>query len=463
MRLAGILAATALTLLSGCAAPPVVTDSGPVHETVLHNGLRVIVKEDHRAPVVVSQIWYKVGSSYEHDGITGISHMLEHMMFKGTPTHPAGEFSRIIAEQGGRENAFTAYDYTAYFQQLERSRLPVAFELEADRMRNLSLPPEEFKKEQQVVMEERRMRTDDNPQSLTGEQFNAAAFELSPYHNPVIGWMDDIKNLDVNDLRQWYQTWYAPNNATVVVVGDVDPKEVFGLAQRYFGPLAPSTITPPKPRLDPPQTGERRIVVKAPAELPYLLMGYKVPVLKTADESWKPYALEVLAAVLDGGDSARFARELVRGQQVAAGVSAGYDLNSRLDDIFTLGGTPAQGHTVAELEKALRAQLERLKREPVSAEELARIKAQVTASKVYALDSVFYQAMQIGQLETVGLDWQLIDQYPQRIAAVTPEQIMAVAKEYFTDDRLTVATLDPQPLNGKMRMNSMGGGANAIR
>jgi zinc protease len=454
-----VLLSTAL--LAGCAgtltAPGTVTSVGPVHETTLGNGLKVIVKEDHRAPVVVSQVWYKVGGSYEHDGLTGISHVLEHMMFKGTPDHPAGEFSRLIAEQGGRENAFTAQDYTAYFQQLEKSRLPIAFELEADRMRHLTLDPQEFAKELKVVMEERRLRTDDNPQALTWEQFSAAAWQINPYRHPIIGWMDDLENLTADDLRRWYQTWYAPNNAALVVVGDVEPQEVFALAARQYGPLKPSTLTPPKPRVEPPQLGERRIVVKTPAELPMLIMGYKVPSLKTADEGWKPYALEVMAAVLDGGDSARLPRELMRGKQIAASVDAGYSLTARLDDLFTFGGTPAQGHDVAALEQALKAQIERLQREPVSQVELARIKAQVTAAKVYELDSVFYQAMQIGVMETVGLDWRLLDEYPQRIAAVTPEQIMAVAREFFVDDNLTVAVLEPQPLDGSAPHAPAGG------
>ncbi len=472
-RLTGILAAGTALLLSACAANPVAAPAtamsreagnGRVHEHTLANGLRIFVKEDHRAPVAVSQLWYKVGASYEHDGITGISHVLEHMMFQGTPKYPAGRFSRIIADQGGSENAFTAYDYTAYFQQLEKSRLPIAFKLEADRMHNLALPPKNYAKELKVVMEERYMRTDDNPVALTNEQFDAAAFQLSPYHNPIIGWRNDIEHLTVQDVRKWYRAWYAPNNAILVVAGDVDPQRVFAEAERYFGPIEPSVITPPKPRVEPVQLGERRIVVKAPAEVPYLIMGYKAPVLKTAREQWKPYALDVLAAVLDGGDSARFPRELVRGRQIASNVSAGYDMTARLADLFTFSGTPAKGHTVQQLERAIRAQIDRLKREPVSAAELARIKAQVTAAKVYQQDSVFYQAMQIGALEAVGLDWRIADTYPQRIAAVTPAQIMAVAKEYFTDDHLTVAVLEPQPLDGKgRRMALPQGDTHAIR
>ncbi len=422
-----------------------------VHERTLDNGLKVIVKEDHRAPVVVSQVWYKVGSSHEHVGLTGISHVLEHMMFKGTKAHPPGEFSRIIAENGGRENAFTGRDFTAYYQQLEASRLPISFELEADRMRNLLLLPEEFAKEVQVVMEERRLRTEDQPAALTYEQFMAAAFDVSPYQNPVIGWMTDIEHLSVDDLRAWYQRWYAPNNATLVVVGDVQAEQVFALAQKHYGKLRPSQPAEPKPRVEPPQRGERRLTVKLPAEVPFLAMGYKVPVLKTVDAPWKAYALEVLAGVLDGGASARLSRELVRGSQVANSAGAGYDLYARQDTLFSLQGTPARGRTMAQLESALREQIARLRDEQVSAAELARIKAQVTAAKVYEKDSVYYQAMQIGSLETVGLDHRLADEYVDRIAAVTPEQVQAVAREFLVEERLTVAVLDPLPIDGRTR------------
>ena len=443
-------------LLGGCSQMPpsgdaaVATSSdGTVHEYHLGNGMKLLVKENHRAPVVVSQIWYKVGSSYEHTGMTGISHVLEHMMFKGTAKHPTGEFSRIIAENGGSENAFTGRDYTAYFQQLEKSRLPIAFELEADRMRHLSLPPKEFKKERQVVMEERRMRTEDKPSALTYEQFMAAAFEVNPYHNPVIGWMNDIRNITVEDLRKWYHTWYSPNNATLVVAGDVAPEKVYALAQHYFGSIEPSTMPTLKPRIEPEQHGERRITVRRPAELPVLLMGYKTPSLHTVDAPWKAYALEVLANILDGGDSARITRELVRGREIAANAGADYDLLARHDTLLTLQGTPSQQHSMKELETALREQVKRLRTSLVSADELARVKAQVTAAKVYGLDSVFYQAMQLGMLETIGLDWHEADEYVDRVNAVTAEQVRQVAQEYLQPDRLTVGILDPLPMGNK--------------
>ncbi|MBL4638003.1 MAG: insulinase family protein [Proteobacteria bacterium] len=428
-----------------------------VSEYRLGNGLKLIVKEDHRAPVVVSQVWYKVGSSYEYNGITGISHQLEHMMFKGTENLGPNEFSQIIAANGGRENAFTGRDYTAYFQTLEKDRLEVSFRLEAERMRKLRIDEAEILKERDVVSEERRMRTDDNPKSLLREAFNSTAFVNSPYHHPVIGWMSDIQNYSLDDLNIWYQKWYAPNNATVVVVGDVEPAAVFSLAKQYFGPLKPEITATLKPQIEIPQKGLRTIQVKAPAELPYLMMGWKVPVVKTAETDWEPYALEVLAGILDGGNSARFARELVRGEEVAAGVGAGYGLFSRLNDVFTVAGTPAQGKTIADLQQAVKAQLDKLKQASVTDDELARVKAQVVANAVYERDSVFYQAMQIGMLDTIGLDWRLADAYVENVNKVTAEQVMIVAQKYFLDDGLTIGELVPLSVDGQEMKQSAGG------
>lgn len=438
-----------------------------VHEYNFDNGLKLLVKEDHRAPIVVSQIWYKVGSSYEHDGITGISHALEHMMFKGTDKHPPGEFSRIISANGGRENAFTGDDYTAYFQTMEKSRLAISFELEADRMRNLTLPAEEFKKEIEVVKEERRWRTEDKPQSYTYEVAMATAFQTSPYRLPTVGWMADLERMQVSELNDWYQQWYAPNNATIVVVGDVVPQEVYQLAKKYFAGLSAGKITPNVALPEPPQQGIKRITVKRPAEVPYLLMAYKVPVLKTAIdlpdqvEEWEPYALEVLAGVLDGGGSARFASRLVRGKEIAASVGAGYSFATRLDNVFTISGTPSRGKSTAELEQAIKQELTAVREHLVDAKELDRVKAQVVSSDVYEKDSVFYQGMIIGILETVGLSWRHADEYVARIQAITAEQVQAVAKKYLVDDRLTVAMLDPQPMQQQQRRAAGAGGRHA--
>lgn len=428
-----------------------------IHEKTLDNGLRVIVKEDHRSPVVVSQVWYKVGSMDEPEGLTGISHALEHMMFKGTSRLKPGEFSRIIAEQGGRDNAFTSYDYTGYHQQLEKSRLSVSFELEADRMRNLLLVPEEFAKEIQVVMEERRLRTEDQPEALLGEKFMATAYQVHAYKNPIIGWMPDLERMTVADLRRWYERYYAPNRATLTVAGDVEPHAVFALAEKYFGPVPRREVSATPLAAEPAQNGERRTRVSAPAEVPHLMLGYHVPVL-TADNSWEPYALAVAAGVLDGGNAARFARELVREQKMAAAADANYSPIARAPGLFTLEGTPVAGRSVDELERALRAQIARLRDEPVTEEELRRVKAQVVASDVYARDSVFYQAMQLGQLASAGLDWRLLGRYVERIRAVTAEQVQAVARKFFTDANLTVGILDPLPMKSeRKRPMSVGG------
>ncbi|MCX7094931.1 MAG: pitrilysin family protein [Methylobacter sp.] len=439
-----------LLLCAALLGLPVVASSAPtkVSEHVLANGLKVLVKEDHRSPIAISQVWYKVGSSYEPGGITGISHMLEHMMFKGTDKHAAGEFSRIIAENGGEENAFTGTDYTAYFQTMEASRLAVSFELEADRMRNLHLLPDELKKELQVVTEERRMRTDDNPQAKMQEHFNAMAYSNSPYKNPVIGWPSDIENYKVEDLQAWYQRWYAPNNATLVVVGDVQPKAVFALAEQYFAPLKPSELKAIKPQTEVEQLGVRKMTVKLPAKLPYLVMGYKAPVLKDAALEWEAYALEVLAGVLDGGSSARLESGLVRGKQIAVSVGADYDLHSRLPQLFTLEATPAEGKNVWDLESALKDEIGKLQIKLVDNEELQRIKAQVLAKAVYERDSGFYQAMQLGMLETVGLGWQKVDEYVDKVNQVTAEQVRDVARKYLIEDKLSVAYLEPLPITG---------------
>ena len=425
-----------------------------VNEYLLKNGLKLIVKSDHRATVAVTQVWYKVGSSYEYNGITGISHQLEHMMFKGTENLAPNEFSRIIAANGGRENAFTGRDYTAYFQTMEADRLEVSFRLEAERMRKLIIDERELIKEREVVAEERRMRTEDNPIAMTREAFNATAFINSPYHHPIVGWMSDINHYEAEDLREWYQKWYAPNNATIVVAGDVEADAVYKLAEKYFGKLTREVTAVVKPQIEVPQLGMRKVIVQTPAELPYLMMGWKVPVVKTTDVAWEPYALEMLAGILDGGASARFSRELVRGKEIATSIGAGYGLFSRLDDLFIVAGTPTKAHTVPELEQAVMQQIVQLQTELVSEQELKRVKAQVVANKTYERDSVFYQAMQIGMLETIGLDWRLSEEYVKNIDAVTAQQVQTVARKYFIDKTLTVAELIPQPIYDKPRPKS---------
>ena len=427
------------------------TQEANVKEFELKNGLKLIVQEDHRSPVVVSQVWYRAGALDEVNGKTGVAHLLEHMMFKGTKKVPAGQFSRLIAAAGGKENAFTGMDYTCYFQQLEKSNLPLSFKLEADRMANLQITDEEFSKEIKVVMEERRWRTEDKPQSRVNEQFQATAYRAHPYARPVVGFMNDLENMTAADAREWYNTWYAPNNATIVVVGDVKAQDVLKLAQANFGQLKPKKLPARKPQTEPAQMGERRVVVKAPGKLPYLAIGFHAPTLAdkpTPEQAWEPYALDVLSGVLSGNDSARLNQKLVRETSLAVDVGAGYDSTSRgREAMFELSGTPSEGKTVQDLEVAMLEQVEKIKTGGVTQQELDRVKAAVIASDVYQRDSMFYQGMQIGQLETMGYDWRLLKEYPEKLKAITSEQIQAVAKKYLVKDNMTVATLDPQPID----------------
>ena len=434
------------------AMPGIVFAASAIQEYKLDNGLKVLVQEDHRSPVVVSQVWYRAGSIDEVNGKTGVAHVLEHMMFKGTSKVPSGQFSRLIAAAGGKENAFTSTDYTCYFQQLEKSHLPLALELEADRMANLKLTKEEFDKEIKVVMEERRWRTDDKPQSLVNEAFQGVAYRAHPYSRPVVGFMNDLENMTYEDAREWYNNWYAPNNATLVVVGDVKAQDVYQLAQQYFGKLKPKVLPARKPQVEPAQIGERNIIVKAPAKQSYLLMGYHVPAIVDPENDWEPYALEVLSGVLSGNSAARLNQKLVRETQLAVDVSAGYDLMSRGRlALFELDGTPSEGKSVAELKAALLAQIEKVKVNGVTEEELNRVKAGVIAADVYQRDSMFYQAMQIGTVESIGFSWKILDNYSAKLRAVTSEQVQAVAKKYLLQDNLTVAILDPQPMDSNVK------------
>jgi zinc protease len=439
VRTAGcVLMAALVALSSACHASS--------EEKRLANGMRVIVKPDRRAPVVVAMVWYKVGSVDEVNGVTGVAHVLEHMMFKGTTTIKAGEFSRIISAAGGQENAYTGRDATTYFETMQASKLELALKLEADRMNNLTLSPEDFAKEIKVVMEERRWRTDDRPRALVFEALMATALIEHPNRRPVIGWMSDLQHMTANDARNFYQRWYVPNNALLVVVGDVEPDEVFALAEKHFGPIPARTLPVRKPQNEPPQRGARRVTVKAPAKLPYVVMAFRAPPLRDAERDWEPYALDMLAAVLDGNEAARLNRTLVRGERVANSVGAGYDDISRGPSLFYLIAIPTEGHSAADVETGLRREMAKIIDDGVTDEELERVKAQAVAAQVYQRDSMFFQAQQIGSLEMAGIPHTTIDLQLKKLRQVTPEQVRAVARKYFRDDALTIVYLDPQPL-----------------
>jgi zinc protease len=411
-----------------------------VYETVLPNGLKVILLENHKAPLVTFQVWYRVGSRNEAWGKTGLSHMLEHMMFKGTEKVGPEQFSRIVQENGGNDNAFTSLDYTAYFENLSADRVQVAIDLEADRMQNLLLREEDFRTERMVVMEERRLRTEDNPQAVLFEQVMATAFQIQPYHWPIIGWMEDIARFTLEDLKTHYKTYYNPVNAFLVVVGDFKKEELLPKIEKAFGSYSKGESPNQERDKEPPQIGERRGVVKKEAQLPSLVMAYHVPNLRDPDS----YVLEVIATILSGGKSSRLYQSLVREKRLVLSADADQSLVSRDPNLFTLSADLLPEKEVAEVEKALNQEIERLQGEPVGAKELEKAKNQLEASIIFGQDSLFYQAMLLARHE-IAFNWRTIDDYIPSIQKVTAEDIQRVAKKYLIPDNRTVGILIPLP------------------
>ncbi len=423
-------------------------------EFQLTNGLTVIVQPDRRAPTAVHMLWVRVGSLDEVDGTSGVAHVLEHMMFKGTDTLGAGEFSKRVAQLGGRENAFTARDYTGYFQQIPATRLEDVMRLEADRFANNRWPDEAFRSELEVVKEERRSRVEDSPRARLWELLSANAFVASGYRRPIIGWMGDLDSLQPQDVRQFHRQWYAPSNAAVVVVGDVDVQQVRQWAERHYGPIPAKAVAERKPRPEPAQQGMRRVELKAPAEQAYLAMTWRVPTWTPkptpglVGESEDALALTVLAAVLGGYEGARLDRALMQGpDRVADSASAGNGLWGRGPQQFVLSGVPAPGKTVEQLEQALRREVARIAQDGVSEAELRRVKTQWVAAEVYKRDALMTQARELGSLWALGLPLDASDQLIAALRAVTAAQVQAVAARYFADDQLTVGVLRPQPMD----------------
>lgn len=425
-------------LILGAAAPTSAAQDLKVTEKVLPNGLKVLLKEEHKAPVVTFQVWYRVGSRNERLGKTGVSHLLEHMMFKGSKKYGPKQFSRTVQRNGGNDNAFTSKNYTAYFENLAADRLEIAMDLEADRMQNLVLDPKDFLSERDVVKEERRMRYEDDPTSTMVEQMMATAFSAHPYQWPVIGWMADLDNLTHEDLSEHYRTYYAPNNATIVVVGDFDSAKVFALVEKYFGSIPRGPAVPKVGAVEPKQLGEKRVAVKREAELPAVFAGYKAPNLTDPDS----HALNVLQGILSSGKSSRLYRSLVYDKQIALYAGGDYDDVSTDPNLFYLYAGVMPGKTADEVEKALYEEIERFKTEPVTDEELQKARNQAEASFIMGQDSVFYQAMLLGQFETVA-EWRLLGKYLDGIRAVTKDDIQRVARRYFTEENRTVGTLVP--------------------
>lgn len=434
------------------------------HETTLSNGLKVIVKEDHRSPTVAHMVWYRTGAIDETSGTTGVAHVLEHMMFKGTKNIGPGVFSKQVAALGGRENAFTSNDYTAYFQQIEKSHLEEMMRLEADRMQNLTLSEDEFKKEIQVVMEERRLRTDDQASGRLYEQFMATAFNSAPNRHPVIGWMEDLKNMTYLDAQYWYQQWYTPSNAVLVVVGDVSPQEVFTMAERTYGKIPNQKLANRKIQGEPEQVGIKKFHLKAPAENILVFMGWKVPkILEGNIDVIDPWALEVLAGVLDGNQNTRLNRVLVKDKRISNSANASYDFQGRGAQLFMIYGSLLPSKSATLFESEVKKIIDDIAKNGIKPEELERVKIAVTSSQIYKRDSVFGQAMEIGSAEIVGTSWKKIDLMTDKIQAVTADQVKAVAGKYFMDDHLTVGILDPQPIDPKKKLANERAAANIQR
>ena len=408
--------------------------SYPTTETTLDNGLKVIIREDHRSPMVITQIWYAVGSSDEPDNLSGISHALEHMMFKGTSKVPNDEFTRLSRLYGGSVNAATFTNYTNYYQLYQKDYLALALELEADRMNNLVLRQQDFETEMKVVMEERRQRIDDNPRTLAFERFKWIAYPTSHYRQPVIGYMKNLKMLALEHLKKWYQDWYTPNNSILVIVGDVEATATLELVKRYFSSI-PAQKTPSRNDvLEVTNLGYRQLEVELPVQVPNLYLAWNVHSLATATNPQDAYTLVIIKNILDSGITSRLQNNLVREQKLATSVSVSYDPYNRGDSLFSISALPANDVPLQDIENAILNELEQLKNTPVSTDEINRVITRYVADLIYNQDDIAGQAKIIGTLEINGLSHRILDQLPQHYAAVTPEDIQRVANTYFKRD-----------------------------
>ncbi len=416
------------------------SEARDIRKTILNNGLEIVTLEDHRAPIFVFQIWYRVGARNEGIGKTGVSHLLEHMMFKGTERYAKGELSRIVARNGGNENAFTSEDYTAYFEKLSSDRLYLSLELESDRMVNLILDPAEVLLERDVVAEERRLRTEDDPSSQLIEEMNAMAFKVHPYRSPVIGWMNDIRSLTRDDLYTYYKTYYIPNNAIIVVVGDFDTEGIISEIKRYFGKIPrgkdPSSLNV----IEPEQMGERRIYLQKEAEIPYIFIGYHTPNFKDPDV----YPLEVLSNILFSGKSSRLYKNLVYEKEAALFADGGYENLKADPGLFSIYVGLRPGRGIEEVEEMIYHELEEIRKGAVSEKELQKAKNQIEAEFIFSQDSLFYQAMLIGIAETIGAGYEYLDRFTDNIRNVTIEDIRRVTEKYLVKRNRTVGILIPE-------------------
>ena len=429
--------AWALAAASGASA----ASPSPVSDVTLDNGLRVLVLEDHRNPIVTVQTWYRVGSRNEVPGKTGLAHFLEHLMFKGTPTHGKGQFARTVERNGGQDNAFTSHDVTSYYVNIAADRVDMILGLEADRMRHLLLDPKEIDAERQVVMEERRTRTEDDPDGYLSEEFLAAAYKAHPYGWPVIGWMEDIARITPAELRTFYDRYYQPNNALLVIVGDVEARRIVGRVREIFGKIPRAPAPPPMLAVEPPQLGERRVLLrKADARSPIVYIGFHVPNHQSGDGP----ALELLSTILQDGRASRLYRRLVYERRMALSIGGDYSYLSLDPDLFWFSGTPLPGQTPEALEQGIMDEIERVKSEPVPEEELDRAKNQIEAAFIWRQDSIHSRASTLARFE-LARSWRDSESFVPLIRQVTAADLQRVARAYFQIDRRTVGVLLPGP------------------
>lgn len=409
----------------------------------LDNGLEVVVVSNHRAPVVAHWLWYKVGSADSPWGQSGIAHFLEHLMFKGTESLAAGEFSKIVARNGGNDNAMTGQDFTAYFQVIARDRLELVMGMEADRMANLKLDTEHVASERDVVLEERRLRVDNEPSAIFQEQLNASQFLHHPYRFPVIGWFSEMEAYSREKALDFYKQWYAPNNAILVVAGDITADELRPIAERTYGKVASKTVPERSRVAEPPQSVERRMeLASSRVQQPTLVRSYLAPSFNS-DDGGHAYALEVLSELFGSGSTSRLYVSLVIEQSLAAGAGSAYRGTSLDQSVFRLYASPRPDVDMDALEAALDAEIETLLRDGVKQDELDRVKGRMVAEAIYARDSLSGAARAFGAALTTGLTIEDVESWPSRIAAVTVEEVMAAARLVIDDKRAVTGRLIP--------------------
>jgi zinc protease len=444
LRAAAIAAGLALL----AAAPVAAGMSDAVRTETLSNGLKVLVLENHKAPVATFNVFYRVGSRNEQFGKTGLSHLLEHLMFRGTKKLKPEEFSNIIQENGGMDNAFTTYDFTDYFEVINKDHLDVPISLEADRMANFD--PKGFDSERAVVEEERRLRTDDNPEDALDEIARAAAYVVHPYHWPVIGWMQDIQRLTLQDALDYHHVYYSPQNTIIVAVGDFNADQVLKQIAEAFGGIKNGPRPPPMREVEPEQEGERRVEVRHAANLPAFEETFHAPNLKSPDS----FALEVISELLADGKSSRLYKRLVVDKRMVVDIGAGYDMTSFDPGLFMVSAQIRPGvktvDAIAEVDK----EIAELRDKPVGAEELQKAKNLEQAEFVFGQDSVFREAMMLGIYEMLG-NYRLVDQYLAGIDKVTADDVQRAARKYLVDSNRTVGVLTP---TGVLPHGAGGGG-----